>query len=263
MLHHFQILRFSLERLIRIVLRPEPRHPTSSRHCRARVHRRHLLSDLRGVVAAKEEVVDGLQAEQREEVPGQAADPADVKVARAHAGLEHRFKLRCQGKGEFYCGLKGALFIVLLSFLVLGGGACGVPGHTQHEASEKGVDPPHDQRLRHHHRHVPFHRAHHALHGRGIRHGIRLGLTAGVRVGEESAVFVCSGEISSACGEGGGREDGAVGSEVDAAEEGALLAKLGEGERFWGGLEEDAEVVSEDSCEYLWECGGQNGFESQ
>lgn len=58
-------------------------------------------------------------------------------------------------------------------------------------------------------------------------------------------------EEFSAGGESRGRELGGVGPGIDAAEEGALFAKGGEGEFLGGGGEESGGVVAEDTGEDL------------
>lgn len=63
----------------------------------------HLLAHLvRGVFAAQNEVVHGLQTEQRQEVPGERRDPSHVQVARAHTCLQHLLELRGEGEGQFH-----------------------------------------------------------------------------------------------------------------------------------------------------------------
>jgi hypothetical protein len=86
-----QILSFVQEELIRVLLR--------THNARTGIGHGHLLRDLVGswkgalsartevrlaqeeihtIVAAKDKVVDGLQAEQSQEVPGQTRHPSDV-----------------------------------------------------------------------------------------------------------------------------------------------------------------------------------------
>lgn len=210
MLDHFQILRLALEHLIRIILRPQARHrPLPSPHRHPRIHRRHLLRNIRAT--PQQEIIHRLQPKQREEIPRQTADPPHIQIPRADAALQHGLELRRQRERQL----------------------------KQDETREEGVDPAHDQGLRHHHRDVALHGAHHAVHGGGVGHGVGAGLPASVRVGEEGAVLVGGGEVGAAGGEGGGGKGGAVGAQVDAAEEGALLAEFGEGQRFRGGLQED------------------------
>jgi hypothetical protein len=65
----------------------------------------HLLAHLvRGVFAAQDEVVHGLQTEEREEVPGQRRDPSHIQVARAHTGLQHLLELRGEREWQFHWG---------------------------------------------------------------------------------------------------------------------------------------------------------------
>nr|POF26216.1 signal peptidase complex subunit spc2 [Quercus suber] len=61
--------------------------------------------------------------------------------------------------------------------------------HTYDIATEKGIDPAHNQRLRHHHGNIALHHAHHALHHRRIRHGIWFTLASRIRIGKVSAFF--------------------------------------------------------------------------
>jgi hypothetical protein len=63
----------------------------------------HLLAHLvRSVLAAQDEVVDGLQTEERQEVPGQRRDPSHVQVARANTSLQHLLELRGEREGQFH-----------------------------------------------------------------------------------------------------------------------------------------------------------------
>ena len=105
--------------------------------------------------------------------------------------------------------------------------------------------------MRYHHSHIPLHHAHHALHCRRICHRVRGRFAPVLRVLEESPIFVRGDEVSFAGGEGGGRYGGGVAAEVNAAEEGALFAKRGEGKLLWGGLEEDCKVMAENTGEDL------------
>lgn len=51
------------------------------------------------IVAAEDEVIDGLQAEQRQEIPRKTRDPSNVQIPGANTGLEHRLELRRQWEG--------------------------------------------------------------------------------------------------------------------------------------------------------------------
>lgn len=63
----------------------------------------HLLGHLvGGVFAAQDEVVHGLQAEERQEVPGERRDPSHVQVARTNTGLQHLLELRGEREGQFH-----------------------------------------------------------------------------------------------------------------------------------------------------------------
>lgn len=87
MFQDLQILRLIQKHLIGVLagLKPGARG--------GGVHRVDLLGDLVcGVFVAEEEDEDGLEAEEVEEVPGEAGDPADVEVAGGDAGLEHGFE---------------------------------------------------------------------------------------------------------------------------------------------------------------------------
>ena len=124
--------------------------------------------------------------------------------------------------------------------------------HTDDKPREKSIDPTHNQRLRHHHRHIPLHHPHHPFHRRRIRHRVRGRFPPVPGIFEESAVFVRGDHIVLSGREGGGGDGVGVVAQVDAAEEGALFAEGGEFEFFGGAGEEDGGVVAEDAGEDLW-----------
>lgn len=153
---------------------------------------------------------------------------------------------------------------ILLNLIVNGNGSrtmshqsgpalrlCDQAGPTDDKAAEESVDPAHDERLRYQHRHVALHHAHHALHGRRIRHGVRGRLSLPLRFLQEGAVLVRGDEIVLAGLERGGRDGVGVGAQVDAAEEGALFADGGELLFLGRRLHEDCCVVAEDAGQDL------------
>jgi hypothetical protein len=164
-----------------------------------------------------------LQTKESQEVPRQTRNPSDVEISSANTRLQHRLELRSQREGQLHDDI----------------------------AREEGVDPAHDQTLRHHHSDLALHHAHHAFHGGRVSHGVTLGLAAHVGLGEESAVLVGLDHVGLAGSEGGGRELLVVVAEVDAAHERALLAHDIDGLRLGSGLQESGEVVSQDASEDL------------
>ena len=123
--------------------------------------------------------------------------------------------------------------------------------HTYHKTSKKRINPTHDQRLRNHHRHIPLHHPHHALHRRGIRHRVRRRLASALRIFEKCTLFVGGGEIVFTGLKGGARDGGTVGTQVNATQEGALFPECGEVGFFGGGGQERGCVVAENTCENL------------
>jgi hypothetical protein len=124
-------------------------------------------------------------------------------------------------------------------------------GLTYDEARKEGVNPTHDERLRNHHGHLSLHHAHHALHGGGIRHGIGPGLAPRVWVCQKLALLVRRHHVCFPGLERGRRQHVRVCSQVDAADEGAVLPDLRERLLLRRGLEEDHGVVAEDTCQDL------------
>lgn len=122
---------------------------------------------------------------------------------------------------------------------------------TDNKAREKGIDPPHDQRLGNHHGHVAFHHAHHALHGRRITHWIGSRLAPQFWLSQKLALLVGLDHVRLARSEGGWREHISVGAKVDAADEGAVLPGLGQVDFLGRGLEKRHCVMAEDACENL------------
>ena len=59
------------------------------------------------VVAPKQEVEDGLQAKDTQEVPADARHPPRVHVFRGHSGLQHALKLDGQRERQFHCVAAG------------------------------------------------------------------------------------------------------------------------------------------------------------
>lgn len=98
-------------------------------------------------------------------------------------------------------------------------------GRTNDESAEEGVDPAHDERLRHNHSHIPLHHSHHALHGSGVAHGIRGRLTLGVWVLKVGARLESGNEGVLARLESCVGDDGCILAEGDAALEGPLFAQ--------------------------------------
>ena len=58
----------------------------------------------RTVVAAEDEPVQPVQAEEVEEVPGERGDPADVHVGSLDAALQHALEPESEGERQFNCG---------------------------------------------------------------------------------------------------------------------------------------------------------------
>lgn len=119
---------------------------------------------------------------------------------------------------------------------------------TDNKSREKGINPPHDQRLRNDHRHIPLHHAHHSLHSRRVRHWIRCRLTLLLWLFQERPVFVGIYQVSFASFKGRRRKIVRVHAQVYAAEKGALFANgwqllfLGRGGHQNGG------IVAQDTC---------------
>lgn len=84
---------------------------------------------------------------------------------------------------------------------------------TNNKTAKKRINPPHNQRLRHHHRHVALEHIHHLVHSRRIRHRVRRRLSLVLRVLEELAAVVGRHEVVLARREGGQRELVEVGAE--------------------------------------------------
>ena len=124
-------------------------------------------------------------------------------------------------------------------------------GLTDNEPRKKRINPPHDQRLRNHHCHIPLHHAHHPFHRRRIRHRVRRRLAPVFGIFQKRAVLVGAGEVRFTGGEGGWGDGGGVGAEVHAAEEAALFAEGLGVELFGGRGEEDGSVVAKDAGEDL------------
>lgn len=162
----------------------------------------------RTVVAAQNEVVDGLQTEEGQEVPRQTRNPSDVKVSGTNARLKHRLELRSQRKGKLHDDI----------------------------TREEGIDPAHDQTLGDHHGDLTLHHAHHALHGSRIGHRVTLGLTTHLGLGEEGTILVGLNHVCLASSERGRGELLVVVAEVDTAHERTLLAHLIDGLLLGGGL---------------------------
>ena len=76
--------------------------------------------------------------------------------------------------------------------------------HTNHKPGKKRINPTHNQRLRHHHRHIPLHHPHHSLHRRRIRHRVRRRFPSAPWILEEAPFFVGGDHVSFSSGEGGG-----------------------------------------------------------
>lgn len=127
-------------------------------------------------------------------------------------------------------------------------------GHTDNKPCEKRIYPTHNQRLRHHHCHIPLHHPHHPLHRCRIRHRVRRRFPPVSGIFEEGAFFVGGYHVVLSSRECGGGDGVGVVAEVDAAEEGALFADGGEFELFGGAGQEDGGVVAEDAGEDL--CDG-------
>lgn len=106
--------------------------------------------------------------------------------------------------------------------------------HTNHKPGKKRINPTHNQRLRHHHGHIPLHHAHHALHRRRIRHRVWRRFPSASWIFQEAPFFVGRYHVVFPSGEGGGGDGVGVVAEVDAAEERALFADGGEVEFFGG-----------------------------
>ncbi|KAI7724354.1 hypothetical protein KC322_g111 [Hortaea werneckii] len=64
--------------------------------------------------------------------------------------------------------------------------------HTDDVAGEESIDPAHDKTLRHHHGHIAFHGAHHALHLCRIAERVRFGFASAVRPVLQVQSFLCS-----------------------------------------------------------------------
>lgn len=133
----------------------------------------------RTITTPQNKIIHRLQPKQSQEIPTQTRHPPHIQIPRAHSTLQHALELRRQRERQLH----------------------------NHEPCEKRIDPPHDERLRHHHRHVALHGAHEPFHGRWIRHGVCFGLAAGFdAVGEELAVAEGGDEVLFAGEEGGGGE---------------------------------------------------------
>lgn len=172
----------------------------------------HLISQehrgKRTVVATQDEVVDGLQTEEGQEVPRQTRNPSDVKVSGTNTRLQHGLELRSQRERKLHDDI----------------------------SREEGIDPAHDQTLRHHHGDLALHHAHHALHSSRIGHWVALGLATHLRLGEERTVFVCLNHICLASCKRGRGELLVVVAKIDTAHKRTLLAHVIDGLLLRGGL---------------------------
>ena len=177
----------------------------------------------RTVIAAEDEVVYRLQTEQGQEVPRQTRDPSDIKIFSSNTRLQHRLELRSQREWQFHDDIAG----------------------------EEGIDPAHDQALRHHHGNLALHHAHHTLHGSRIGHWVALGLAAHLGFGEESTVLIGLDHVCLAGSERGWRQLLVVVTKVDTAHERTLLTQNIDGLLLGRGLQESGEVVSQDTGEDL------------
>lgn len=122
---------------------------------------------------------------------------------------------------------------------------------TNNKATEERIDPAHDQGLRHNHRHIPLHHAHHALHGGRIGHGVRGRLALGLGVLQEGAALEGGHEVVLARREGRVREHGRVLPEVDPALQTALFAKARQVGFLGRGGDEDGDIVAQDAGQDL------------
>lgn len=88
---------------------------------------------------------------------------------------------------------------------------------TNDESREKGIDPSHDDCLWHNHAQVALHHAHHALHHRGVVHGVSSIRILALLVFQKLATVVCRDKIVLARTECGFGDGIGVRAEVDAA----------------------------------------------
>ena len=123
--------------------------------------------------------------------------------------------------------------------------------HTYNKSGKERVNPPHNQRLRYHHRHVPLHHSHHPFHRGRVRHRVRRRLPPTFRIFQESTILICGGKIGLTRRKGRRRNGVGIGAEVHTAEERTLFAEGGGVELFGSGGEEDGGVVAEDAGENL------------
>lgn len=126
---------------------------------------------------------------------------------------------------------------------------------TNNKSREKCIDPAHNQRLRNHHHHIPFHHPHHALHGGRVRHGVGGRLATVFLILEESSALVCIDKVFLACFEAFAGKDGAcIVAHVDAVDQRETLARFKEGACGLGrGVHEHGCIVAEDSSKDLVE----------
>lgn len=162
----------------------------------------------RTVVTAENEVVNGLQTKEGQEVPRQTRNPSDVKVSSTNTRLQHRLELRSQREWKLHDDI----------------------------SRKEGIDPAHDQTLRDHHGDLTLHHAHHALHSSRIGHWVALGLATHLGLGEEGTVFVCLNHVCLASSERGWGELLVVVAKIDTAHKRTLLAHMIDGLLLRGGL---------------------------
>lgn len=201
------------------------------------------------IVAAKDKVVDWLQTEQSEEIPGQAGNPSHIQITRPYTRLEHRFELRSQRERQFHCRARSAG--VSLDDSAYAGIVNATPhnlrppaslclvalwhpmspspdqsGLTDHEPREERVDPPHDQRLWNHHCHVALHHAHHTLHSRRVAHRVRSRFAPHIRLCQKLALLIRLYHVCLPGGKGGGSENIGVLAQTQTAGQRPLLSDL-------------------------------------
>lgn len=122
---------------------------------------------------------------------------------------------------------------------------------TYYKTCKESINPPHDQCLRDHHRHVPLHHPHHSLHRRRICHWVRCRFPPRIWIFQESAIFVSGRKVGLARSERRGGDNIGVRAEVDATKERALFAKGGGVEFLGSSGQEDSGIMAEDAGENL------------
>ena len=90
---------------------------------------------------------------------------------------------------------------------------------TNHKSTEKGINPPHDQRLRNNHRHIPLDHIHHLVHAGWISHRVGWGLSHGIGVLEVGAGLILLDKEVLPGHHGGKGDVVAIRTEVDTSEE--------------------------------------------